>query len=131
MNKIILSIIVIFLLPISVFGFDWTVTYDMKQSDGSYEYLELSVPRKIKLFWTLPNQGGSWICQLSRYEDNNYGTSEVTLHCCLKKDERFILTSVIGCNRGDTKKNSMSVLYPQNDTNPKNIPTVVRLQCEL
>ena len=34
MNKIILSIIVIFLLPISVFGFDWTVSYDMKKSDG-------------------------------------------------------------------------------------------------
>lgn len=43
--KHLLIIISFLLLPISVFGFDWTVSYDMKKSDGSIEYLELSVPK--------------------------------------------------------------------------------------
>jgi len=60
MNKIILSVIVIFLLPISVFGFEWTVSYDMKKSDGRIEYLELSVPKVIKGLWELPNLEGNW-----------------------------------------------------------------------
>jgi len=64
MNKIILSVIVIFLLPISVFGFDWTVSYDMKKSDGRIEYLELSVPKVIKGLWELPNLEGNWTCWL-------------------------------------------------------------------
>ena len=60
MNKIILSIIVISLLPISVFGFDWTVSYDMEKSDVRYDTVELSVPTVINGFWTLPNQVGIW-----------------------------------------------------------------------
>ena len=71
MNKIILSVIVIFLLPISVFGFEWTVSYDMKKSDGRIEYLELSVPKVIKGLWELPNLEGNWTCWLGR---NDYET---------------------------------------------------------
>ena len=38
--------------------------YDMKKSDGSIEFLEVSVP-KVKGMWKLPNQVGSWKCYLS------------------------------------------------------------------
>ena len=87
MNKIILSIIVIFLLPISVFGFDWTVSYDMKKSDGSIEYLELSVPKVFKdSNWKLPNQVGSWECSLSRFDKKNYTYSRMSLHCISKEN---------------------------------------------
>ena len=71
MNKIILSIIVILLLPISVYGFDWKVKYDMKKSDGSYEYVELSVPL-VEGIWNLPNQGGDWLCNVSRMDLDTY-----------------------------------------------------------
>ena len=46
--KSLLTVIVIILLPLSVYGFDWTVSYYMKKSDGSYEFLELSVPKVFK-----------------------------------------------------------------------------------
>ena len=48
---------------------DWTISYDMKKSDGSFEYLELSFPKVFKdSNWKLPNQVGSWECSLSRFD---------------------------------------------------------------
>ena len=60
MKHLLILLISILLLPISVFGFDWTVSYDMKKSDGRIEYLELSVPKVIKGLWELPNLEGNW-----------------------------------------------------------------------
>ena len=71
MKYLLIILISIFLLPISVFGFDWTVSYDMKKSDGSIEFIEMSVP-KVKGMWKLPNQVGSWECSLSRFDKKNY-----------------------------------------------------------
>ena len=71
MKHLLILLISILLLPISVFGFEWTVSYDMKKSDGRIEYLELSVPKVIKGLWELPNQIGNWTCWLGR---NDYET---------------------------------------------------------
>ena len=55
----------------------------MKKSDGSFEYLELSVPKVIKGLWELPNLEGNWTCWLDR---NDYEThSNVGLQCRSKK----------------------------------------------
>ncbi len=111
MTKIILSIIVISLLPISVFGvdksfFDWTVTYKGEWEDGGFKtYNKVPVPEVINGFWELPYQGGRWICHLSRTDrkvETNvdilkesfkdvYGSSDMTLHCRLNKTERYRL----------------------------------------
>ena len=56
--KSLLTVIVLILLPLSVYSFDGTVKYDMKKSDGSYEFVELTVP-KFEGSWELPNQVGS------------------------------------------------------------------------
>ena len=41
--KHLLIILSFLLLPISVFGIEWTVMYDMRESDGSYrEYMKLT-----------------------------------------------------------------------------------------
>ena len=74
MKHLLIILISFLLLPISVFGFDWTVKYDMKQSNVRYDTVILSVPKVIKSFWTLPNQVGIWKCSLSRYDDNDYGS---------------------------------------------------------
>ena len=133
-----LIILIPFLLhPISVFGFDWTVKYDMKQSDVRYDTVILSVPKVIKSFWTLPNQVGIWKCSLSRYDDNEYGSSSVSLHCRSKEDETILLTSKIECNTRGRKNNELVVVYPKtikNNTNSKNITypeTIVTLKCRL
>ena len=78
--KHLLIILSILLLPISVYGFDWTVKNDMEKSDGSYEILEVSVP-KVKGMWKLPNQVGSWKCYSSRYDSKQFTYSKMSLDC--------------------------------------------------
>ena len=125
------------LLPISVFGFDWTVTYDMEKSDVRYDTVELSVPKVIKGFWILPNQVGIWKCSLSRYDDIEHVSSSVSLHCRSKEDGTILLTSKIECNTRGRKNNELGVVYPKtikNDKKSKNITypeTIIKLKCEL
>ncbi len=137
MNKNFLTIIVIFLFPISVFGSDWTVSYDMKKSDGSIEFIEMSVPISvIKGFWTLPHQVGSWECSLSGNK-NTMGEhlySSMSLNCRSREDKNIHLTSVIGCNTRSRKNNELGVVYPKTIKNDESIPirrTIVTLKCNL
>ena len=131
--KKLLIILSILLLPISVFGWDWTVKYDMKQSDVRYDTVILSVPKVIKSFWTLPNQVGIWKCSLSRYDD--YGSSSVSLDCRSREDETILLTSKIECNIRGSKNNELVVVYPKTIKNNKNSKnntypeTIVTLKC--
>lgn len=129
MNKIILSIIVIFLLPITVSGFDWTVSYHIKNSYG-IKSVTLSVPKVIKGLWKLPNLQGNWTCWLGR---NNYEThSNVSLQCRSKENELIILHSEIQCNSRNRQKNELGVVYPKSIKNDENIgKTVIVIECEL
>ncbi len=135
--KNLLIILSLLLLPISVFGFDWTVSYDMEKSDVRYDTVELSVPTVINGFWTLPNQIGIWKCELSRYDDNEYGSTSVSLHCLSKEDGTILLTSKIEYNIRDRKNNELGVVYPKTIKNNKNSKnntypeTIVTLKCEL
>ena len=132
--KHLLIILSILLLPISVFGWDWTVKYDMKQSDVRYDTVILSVPKVIKNFWTLPNQVGIWKCSLSRYDDDD-GSSSVSLDCRSREDKTILLTSKIECNMRGRKNNELVVVYPKTIKNNKNSKnntypeTIVTLKC--
>ena len=132
--KHLLIILSILLLPISVFGWDWTVKYDMKQSDVRYDTVILSVPKVIKSFWTLPNQVGIWKCSLSRYDDDD-GSSSVSLDCRSREDKTILLTSKIECNMRGRKNNELVVVYPKTIKNNKNSKnntypeTIVTLKC--
>ena len=130
MKHLLILLISILLLPISVFGFDWTVSYDMKKSDGSIEFMELSVPKVIKGLWELPNLEGNWTCWLGR---NDYEThSNVGLQCRSKENELIILHSEIQCNTRNRQKNELGVVYPRSIKNDENIgKTVIVIECEL
>ena len=125
--KHLLIILSILLFPISVFGWEWTVKYDMKKSDGSYEGVELSVPI-VKYGWELPNQVGSWICNVNRRDYDSHTSG--SLQCHLKKDVPWkMLTSQIKCDMRNTKSNNLGVNYPS-DT--KGVPnTIIILKCKL
>ena len=131
--KHLLIILLILLLPISVFGWDWTVKYDLKQSDVRYDTVILSVPKVIKSFWTLPNQVGIWKCSLSRYDDD--GSSSVSLDCRSREDKTILLTSKIECNIRGRKNNELVVVYPKTIKNNKSSKnntypeTIVTLKC--
>ena len=130
MKHLLILLISILLLPISVFGFAWTVSYDMKKSDGRIEYLELSVPKVIKGLWELPNLEGNWTCWLGR---NDYEThSNVGLQCRSKENELIVLHSEIQCNTRNRQKNELGVVYPRSIKNDENIgKTVIVIECEL
>ena len=126
--KHLLIILSILLLPITVFGWEWTVKYDMKKSDGSYEFVELTVPLVEGGFWELPNQMGDWICTVHRRDYDTH--TGVSLHCNSKKDKPWkTFTSMTKCNRENTKSNWLGVNYPSDS---KGIPdTVIVLRCNL
>jgi len=120
-----------------VFGYDWTVSFDMEKSDGSYEYLTLSVP-KINSHdsWKLPNQIGNWECLLVRWDSDlrgYYNSSSMSLHCHSKENEKVKLLSKIRCNNTDRKTNELSVLYPKTIKNKKNTTfpnTIISIKCK-
>ena len=128
MNKIILTIIVIFLLPISVYGFDWTVKYDMKKSDGSIEFLEVSVP-KVKGMWKLPNQVGGWECYMSRIESKTF--SNMSLDCISKENGIIHLQSIIQCNTSSRKNNELRINYPSTIKKYTSTNTIIVVNCEV
>ena len=112
MNKIILSIVVIFLLPISVKGVEWTVEYEMVQPEGTNKFVKVSLPTKFEnLGWGIPYLAGRWRCTMNR-SDYPEGNSRVLLNCFLKEKQNVRISADVGCDNGyirDTKENSMEV----------------------
>ena len=98
----------------------------MKKPDGSYEFVELSVPI-VEGLWKLPNQVGSWECSLRRFDSKNYTYSSMSLHCISKENENIHLTSMIDCNNRNRKNNSLGVNYPKTIKDDESVP----LECEL
>ena len=135
--KHLLIILSILLLPITVFGWEWTVKYDMKKSDGSYEFVELSVPNiggSNVTNWELPNQVGSWKCGLTRFDSKQFNYSNMSLDCISKENENIHLHSSIECNNRNRKNNELGVLNPKTIKDDKSVPfpnTVIYLKCEL
>ena len=110
MNKIILSIIVIFLLPLSVYGVEWTVKYEMIKPDSPLGLIKvtISIP---KGYMEIPYLAGRWRCTINR-SDYPEGNSVVLLNCFLKEKQNVRISADVGCDNGyirDTKENSMEV----------------------
>ena len=97
--KHLLILLSFLLLPISEFGFDWTVSYHIKNSYGFFEFVELSVPEDTKGMWELPNLESYFRCFLIRIDYE--GVSSVNLGCrskeseYLSNEENIILNSSI------------------------------------
>ena len=129
MKQLFIILISTLLLPISVFGFDWTVSYHIKNSYG-IKFVTLSVPKVMKGLWKLPNLQGNWACWLGR---NDYEThSNVGLQCRSKENELIVLHSEIQCNTRNRKKNELGVVYPKSINNDENIgKTIIDIECEL
>ena len=129
MKHLFIILISILLLPTSVFGFDWTVSYHIKNSHG-IKSVTLSVPKVIKGLWKLPNLQGNWTCWLDR---NDYEThSNVSLQCRSKENELIVLHSEIQCNTRNRQKNELGIVYPKSIKNDENIgKTIIDIECEV
>ena len=129
MKHLFIILISTLLLPISVFGFDWTVSYHIKNSYG-IKFVTLSVPKVMKVLWKLPNLQGNWACWLDR---NDYEThSNVGLQCRSIENELIVLHSDIQCNTSNRLKNELGVVYPRSIKNDANIgKIVIVIECEV
>ena len=130
MNKIILSIIVIFLLPLSVYGVEWTVKYEMIKPDSPLGLIKvtISIP---KGHMGIPYLAGRWRCTINR-SDYPEGNSRVLLNCFLKEKQNVRISADVGCDNGyiiDTKENSMEVgLF---GTEEGDEVSIIALECKL
>ena len=110
MNKIILSIIIIFFLPLSVYGVEWTVKYEMIKPDSPLGLIKVTISIQ-KGFMEIPYLAGRWRCTINR-SDYPEGNSRVLLNCFLKEKQNVRISADVGCYNGyirDTKENSMEV----------------------
>ena len=130
MNKIILSIIIIILLPLSVYGVEWTVKYEMIKPDSPLGQIKvtISIP---KGFMEIPYLAGRWRCTINR-SDYPEGNSRVLLNCFLKEKQNVRISADVGCDNGyirDTKENSMEVgLF---GTEEGDEVSIITLECKL
>ena len=129
MTHLLIIILSIILLPISVFGFDWTVSYHINNSYG-IKSVTLSVPKVIKGLWEIPHLQGNWACWLGRNDYEKH--SIVGLQCRSKENELIVLHSEIQCNTVNRQKNELGVVYPRSIKNDENIgKTVFVIECKL
>ena len=137
MNKIILSIIVIILLPLSVYGVEWTVKYEMIKPNSPLGLIKvtISIP---KGYMEIPYLAGRWRCSIRRsdYPDGTgkykFVSSKVFLSCVLKEKQNVRISAEVGCDNGyikDTKENRMQVgLF---GTEEGDEVSIITLECKL
>ena len=131
MNKIILSIIVIFLLPLSVYGVEWTVKYEMIKPDSPLGWISVTISIPKVGFSEIPYLAGRWRCTINR-SDYPEGNSRVFLSCFLKEKQNVRISADVECDNGyirDTKENSMEVgLF---GTEEGDEVSIITLECKL
>ena len=126
--KYLFTVIIIFFLPLSVYGVEWTVKYEMIKPDSPLGQISvtISIP---KGYMEIPYLAGRWRCKINR-SDYPEGNSRVFLNCFLKENVR--ISADVGCDNGyirDTKENSMEVgLF---GTEEGDELSIITLECKL
>ena len=114
--KSLFTVIIIFLLPLSVYGIEQTVKYEMTKTNGDIEFVTVSL--RNEMVQEILYLAGKWNCRTSMYNSDdsiakqNYFYSKVTMHCALKEYGNIRILSKVGCDNGyikDTKENSMRI----------------------
>ena len=126
-----------FLLPLSVYGVEWTVKYEMIKPDSPLGLIKvtISIP---KGYMEIPYLAGRWRCTINRsdYQDgtgkNKFSNSRVFLNCFLKEKQNVRISADVGCDNGyirDTKENRMQVgLF---GTEEGDELSIITLECKL
>ena len=137
MNKIILSIIIIILLPLSVYGVEWTVKYEMIKPNSPLGPITVTISIPKVGYLEIPYLAGRWRCIIRRNDylevtGKNTFSSRVFLTCFLKDKENVRIRAEVGCDNGyikDNKENHMRVgLF---GTEEGDDVQIVTLECKL
>jgi len=128
--KYLFTVIIIFLLPLSVYGVEWTVKYEMIKPDSPLGLIKvtISIP---KGYMEIPYLAGRWRCKINR-SDYPEGNSRVLLNCFLKEKQNVRISADVECDNGyirDTKENRMQVgLF---GTEEGDEVSIITLECKL
>ena len=110
--KYLFTVIIIILLPLSVYGVGWTIEYEMIHPDGKVKFVKVSLPTFLENnFWKIPYLAGRWECTIRKYDSgvgNNY-YEQVNMQCSLKEKPDVTVITEIKCDFKDTKKNRLVV----------------------
>ena len=134
--KSLFTVIVILLLPLSIYGIEWTVEYPMQQPDGSVEKTKISIP-PLYNYMNLPYLASRWGCQVIRGDSKKYYSTYLVMNCHLKGNTtRISVDQVLKCNHKtkgelkgyDANENRLSVGLSEED---KRLRTNISLFCKL
>ena len=90
--KSLFTVIIILLLPISIYGVEWTVEYDMQQTDGSVKETKILIPNN-QFLWEIPYLAGIWRCQTTRLDDEPPISTLFRMRCFLKRKDVIIMSA--------------------------------------
>ena len=94
--KSLFTVIIILLLPLSVYGVEWTVKYPMIQPDGSVRNTKISISKDTK---KLPYLAGEWECTVNRNDHPipNPTSTYLVIYCNLKNDHYTAIQNDVRC----------------------------------
>ena len=87
--KYLFTVIIIILLPLAVYGYEWKITYPMIQPDGSVKDTTISPTLKDGIR-KLPYLAGRWSCGVMRGEIKQYYYTQIFMNCIIKGNTKTI-----------------------------------------
>ena len=94
--KSLFTVIVILLLPMQIYGVEWTVKYPMIQPDGSVKETKISISNK-EYHQKLPYLAGGWRCHTTRADNYPPTSTLFAIYCYLKVDENIKMQNFLRC----------------------------------
>ena len=133
--KSLFTVIVILLLPLSIYGIEWTVEYPMQQPDGSVEKTKISIP-PLYNYMNLPYLASRWGCQVIRMDSKKYYSTQLVMNCYIKEGGGISMDQVLKCNHKtkgelkgyDANENRLSVGLSEVDARQR---TNISIFCKL
>ena len=97
--KSLFAVIIILLLPLSVYGVEWTVKYPMIQPDGSVKDTKISISKEYKNTRKLPYLAGEWECTVNRNDHpiSNPTSTYLVIYCNPKNDPLTAIQNDVRC----------------------------------
>lgn len=96
--RFLLTVIIILLLPMSIYGVEWKITYPMTQPDGSVKETTIH-PTGGDDIANIPYLAGRWRCGVERIDSKKYYSTEMIMSCNIKGNTKNIsLDHILICN---------------------------------
>lgn len=107
--KYLFTVIIIILLPMQIYGYEWTIKFPMEQPDGSVIDTKISIPYTGGSIERFPYFSERWRCQVQRTDSKTHIYTKLWMNCVIKggtTEGPVTVKQVVYCNhptRGELK----------------------------